>query len=74
MTKNEVLLISLADKLDSEGKFPEADVIDENFEEFLKLLEEGKLDFDFTFSSSPRGDYTSNRGREQPSYGISGPQ
>jgi hypothetical protein len=35
------LLISLADQLDREGKFEQADQVDENFEEFLKLLEEG---------------------------------
>ena len=74
MTKNEVLLISLADALDSEGKFDMADEIDVDFEEFIKLLEDGKLEFDFTFSSSPRGDYTSNRGREMNTYSIPGPQ
>ena len=70
MTKNEALLISLADQLDGEGKFDMADEIDIDFEEFLELLESGKLEFDFTFSSSPRGDYTSNRGSEVPAYGC----
>lgn len=76
MNRFATLLIVLADQLDLEGKFEEADVIDENFEEFLKLLEEGELDFDFTFSGGqrdPRGPY-SNRGRELPAYGVPGPQ
>jgi hypothetical protein len=65
-------LISLANQLDLEGKFSQADEIDENFEEFLKLLEDGKLEFDFTFSSSPRGMYLPNRGFEQTLSGITG--
>ena len=70
------ILIALADQLDKEGKFEEADIIDEDFETFLKLLEEGKLDFDFTYSGGqrdPRGPY-SNRGREMPAFGVPGPQ
>jgi hypothetical protein len=76
MTKYAKLLISLADELDLEGKFKEADIIDENFEEFIKLLEEGELNFDFTYSGGqrdPRGPY-SNRGRELPAFGVPGPQ
>ncbi len=71
MTKNEMFLIKLADELDLEGKFFEAGVLDEGFEEFLKLLEEGDLDFDFTFSAGPRGPGPySNRGRETSSYSV----
>jgi hypothetical protein len=76
MTKYAKFLISLADELDLEGKFEEADIIDENFEEFIKLLEEGELNFDFTYSGGqrdPRGPY-SNRGRELPAFGVPGPQ
>jgi hypothetical protein len=70
------LLIKLADRLDREGKFQEADIIDEDFEEFLRLLEEGKLEFDFTYSGGsrdPRNPY-SHRGRELPAVGVPGPQ
>lgn len=69
------LLIRLADQLDSEGKHQLADVVDKDFEEFLKLLEEGKLDFSFLFHGTrdPNGPY-SNRGRELPIYGVPGPQ
>jgi len=70
-------LISLADELDQEGKFEEADAIDQKFEEFLKLLEDGKLTFDYTYSGGardPRLPY-SNPGRSPiPAYGIPGPQ
>lgn len=68
-------LIKLADELDEEGKHQLADIIDENFEEFLKLLEEGKLDFSFLFHGTrdPRNPY-SNRGRELPACGVPGPQ
>jgi hypothetical protein len=52
--KNIKFLIALANQLDLEGQFEKADLIDENFEEFLKLLGEGKIQFDFTFSGSPR--------------------
>ncbi|MHA2218922.1 MAG: hypothetical protein ACXACY_23620 [Candidatus Hodarchaeales archaeon] len=71
-----IFLVSLADQLDREGKYRFADIIDEDFEEFLRLLEEGKLDFDFEFSGGsrdPRGPY-SNRGRELPLFGVPGPQ
>jgi len=65
-------LILLADQLDMEGKFSQADVIDEDFEEFLQLLEKGELDFDFTMSSSLRERYMPNRGFEQTLEGITG--
>lgn len=67
-------LISLADQLDEEGKPLLADIIDKDFQEFLELLEEGELNFDFTFSGSPRGNNRSNRGRETPLCGIDGVQ
>jgi hypothetical protein len=68
-------LVRLADTLDSEGRSDLANKIDEDFEEFVKLLEEGKLDFDFTFfgKRDPRLPY-SNRGRELPLHGVPGPQ
>lgn len=47
-------LISLANQLDIEGKFDKADLIDEDFETFLELLEEGKLNFENLYSWSPR--------------------
>jgi len=75
MNKKE-FLVCLANTLDEEGKFLDADIIDENFEDFLDLLEDGDLDFDFTYSGGsrdPRGPY-SNRGYEVPIYGIPGPQ
>ena len=74
--KHAEFLVSLANQLDQEGKYDLADQIDENFEEFLKLLENGKLVFDYEFSGGardPRGPYN-NRGRELPIYGIPGPQ
>lgn len=73
---NREKLIALADQLDKEGKPELADEIDKNFEEFLQLLEEGKLDFDFTFEGGqhPSDTPTSNRGREVPLCGIDGPQ
>ncbi len=70
------LLICLADQLDREGKFNQADQVDENFEEFLKLLEEGKLQFDNTFfigSRDPRSQ-RENLGRETTLSGISDSQ
>jgi hypothetical protein len=75
--KNVLFLIALADQLDMEGKFNEADVVDEDFEEFLKLLEEGELTFDYSYSGSARDPRTpySNPGRGPlPAYGIPGPQ
>ena len=70
------MLIALADQLDLEGKFDQADKIDKEFEKFLELLEKGELNFDFTFSGGqrdPRGPY-SNRGGELPAYAVPGPQ
>ena len=58
-------LISLADQLDREGELNKADIIDKDFEEFVKLLENGELDFDFSAYQGyrdPRGPY-SNQGR-----------
>lgn len=72
----KLLLLKLADQLDEEGKFQEADIIDKDFEEFLRLLEDGQLDFDFTYSGGsrdPRGPYNS-RGHELPCVGVPGPQ
>ena len=74
--KNITFLVALANQLDQEGKFEQADLIDENFEEFLKFLGEGKIKFDFTFSGGvrdPRGPYN-NVGVEVPIFGIPGPQ
>jgi len=74
---NALFLIALADQLDIEGKIDEADAIDESFEEFLKLLEEGELIFNYDYSGGardPRSPY-SNPGRGPlPAYGIPGPQ
>jgi len=70
-------LVSLADKLDQEGKFEEADAVDKEFEEFLKLLEDGKLTFDYTSPGGARDPRTpySNPGRgPMPAYGVPGPQ
>ena len=69
--------MSLANDLDNNGEFEEADKIDSDFEEFLKLLEEGKLTFDYTYSGGARDPRTpySNPGRGPlPAYGIPGPQ
>ena len=70
-------LVKLADQLDQEGKSGQADAIDEDFEEFLKLLEDGKLLFHETHSMGPRdprGPY-GNLGRGPlPAVGIPGPQ
>lgn len=66
-------LIRLADQLDNEGKYKKANIIDENFIEFLKMLENGELDFNFTYSGGsrdPRNPY-SNRGKDgTPIFGI----
>lgn len=73
---NAQKLIALADQLDREGKPMLADIVDQDFEEFLELLEEGKLNFDFLQYSGnrdPRGAY-SNRGRETTLCEIDGPQ
>ena len=75
MTKR-AQLIALADRLDQVGQYDLADAIDKDFEEFLKLLEEGKLTFEDLVSGGsrdPRLPY-SNRGRELPLCGIPGLQ
>jgi hypothetical protein len=69
-------LIALANQLDLEGKFYKADEIDKDFAEFIKLLEEGELDFNTTFSGGsrdPEGPY-SNRGSTKSLCDIPGPQ
>lgn len=70
-----LFLIKLADYLNDDGEHDASDIINENFEEFLKLLEEGKLDFSFLFHGTrdPRDPY-SNRGRELPIHGVPGVQ
>ena len=76
MRKNAEFLLSLADRLDQEGKHELADIIDKNFEEFLELLESGELTTEELFSGGqrdPRLPY-SNRGAELPIFGIPGPQ
>jgi hypothetical protein len=69
-------LIALADALDNEGKYELADVIDEDFEELVKLIEQGKFNFETEFSGGsrdPRGPY-SNFGVGVPLCAIPGPQ
>ena len=69
-------LIALASKLDEEGNIEKADLIDENFEEFLKLLEDGKLVFDFTHYMGwrdPRKPYSSPGGIQMTLSDIPGP-
>ena len=64
-SKYAELLVKLADQLDREGKSGQADVVDEEFDEFLELLEDGELLFHETLSMGPRdprGPY-SNLGR-----------
>ena len=67
----KTFLIKLADQLDEEGNHQLADIVDENFEDFLKLLENGELDFNFLFHGTrdPRDPY-SNRGRETPACAV----
>lgn len=69
-------LICLADQFDQDGEFEKADQIDENFDEFLKLLEEGKLQFDNTFFIGDRDPrlQRGNLGRETTLSGISDSQ
>jgi len=77
MNKHADFLIALADALDEEGEFEKADIIDKDFEEFLKLLESGELVFDEQFSGGardPRGPYSSWGRTDTPVFGISGPQ
>jgi len=69
-------LVSLADQLDREGKSELADKIDNDFEEFLELLESGELDLNEPFSGGqrdPRLPYN-GRGAEMPVFGVPGPQ
>lgn len=73
MTKFAEFLISLADQLDSEGKSEQADVLDNDFEEFLEMLENGELEFNNLFSGGQRPP-RDNRGTEMPIFGIPGPQ
>ena len=70
-------LVSLATKLDLEGKFKEADKIDEEFAEFLKKLENGELEFNNTYSGGvrdPRLPYSQFGRGTLPIYAIPGPQ
>ena len=71
-----LFLIKIADQLDQDGQFDQADLIDENFEKFLRLLENGDLTFEEMFSSGPRNpkEPYSNRGAELPIFAIPGPQ
>jgi hypothetical protein len=54
MNKYAQFLVSLANQLDAEGKTEQADIIDSDFEEFLKLLENGDLEFYEVFSGGAR--------------------
>ena len=77
MIKYLISLANKADKLDQEGKFEEADKTDEEFEKFLKLLEEGKLTFDYTYSGGmrdPRTPYSNPGSPAMPACGVPGPQ
>lgn len=76
MITHKKFLIALANQLDLEGKSDKADQIDQNFEEFLKLLEEGKLQFDNTFVVGDRDPrlQRGNLGRETTLSGISDSQ
>lgn len=70
-------LITLADQLDLEGRFEEADIIDKDFQEFLELLESGKLDFDPRFpggARDPRQPYSNKGSGPIPAFGVPGPQ
>ena len=75
MVNYREFLVKLADCLDEDGESQAADIVNENFEEFLKLLEDGKLDFNFLFHGirDPEGPY-SNKGRGLPACGVPGPQ
>jgi len=70
-------LLDLADQLDEEGKFDQANMVADSFEEFLELLGAGKLTFNNQFSGGardPRGPY-GNPGRgPMPAFGVPGPQ
>ena len=64
-------LVALANQLDQEGKLDKADQIDENFEEFLALLESGEFEFNNTFVNGPR-DPRLQRGNLGPELTLSG--
>lgn len=71
------LLIALADRLDQEGQFEKADIIDDNFQDFLELLESGEFDFAPWLSGGsrdPRGPYSSRGIGPMPAFGVPGPQ
>lgn len=75
MNRYERFLNDVVAQLRKEGKWDLAETIDEDWDEFLELLEQEKLNFDFTESTSPRGkDNMVNKGRETPAYGMPGPQ
>jgi len=70
-------LLDLADRLDEEGKFEQANMVDDSFEEFLELLGSGKLTFDNRFSGGardPNGPYGNAGLGPMPAFGIPGPQ
>jgi hypothetical protein len=69
-------LVALADQLDREGKTDLADKVDEDFDQFLEMLEDGELNFDPTLSGGqrdPRQPYN-GRGTEVFTFGVPGPQ
>lgn len=73
---NAEFLVALADQLDREGKESLADEVDNGFDEFLELLENGELTFDDLFSGGqrdPRQPYN-GRGTEVFTFGVPGPQ
>jgi hypothetical protein len=77
MVSHAEFLVAFADRLDQEGRFEEADAVDENFQEFLELLEKGELDFDPRFSGGsrdPRQPYSSRGIGPLPAFGVPGPQ
>lgn len=66
-------LVALANKLDQEGKFEDADLIDENFQEFLDFLESGAFTFDPQFSGGardPRYPYSNKGIGPIPAFGV----
>ena len=69
-------LVALANDLDHQGKFEQADEIDENFEEFINLLEKGEVAFDSTYYVGPRDPrkQRENLGRETTLSGITDSQ
>ena len=70
-------LVALADQLDQEGMFEDADLIDENFQEFLDFLESGEFTFDPQFSGGardPRQPYSNKGSGPIPAFGVPGPQ